>query len=252
MIYNVSLYSGDLIRVGEGVLLLLVFRPIILGGLECGHRLIGDEEDFEEEIIIWRIADIIEEGGVDTPPGFERIIFPLGILLFELNFSCFFTPGVCICVHIIIPMSLRFPICIRFLFSSLSLSFTERMVIFHPGEVPFILGVVGTRLEVYSSLIRFFILRIRLRTNLLVGGVLIYLETVLFSGGLKMSLGSLLFNLLGWFLFFFSYLLEVGYRIFQVTLFCGLIYAYSREHVMLKTTDKRVINFIIIVRGFIC
>lgn len=186
------------------------------------------------------MREIIEEGGIDTPPGFEGIIFPLGILLFELNFSCFFTPGVCVCVHIIIPISLRFPICMRFLFSSLTLSFTERIVIFHPGEVPFFLGVVGTRLEVYSRLIRFFILRIRLRTNLLVGGVLIYLETVLFSGGLKISIRSLLFNMVGWFLFFFRYLLEVSYSIFQVLLFCGLMFAYSREHAIMKINKAKV------------
>lgn len=139
----------------------------------------------------------MEEGGLDTPPGFERVIFPLGILLFELNFSCFFTPGVCICVHIIVPLSIRFPICMRFLFSSLRLSFTETMIMFHPGEVPFLLGVVGTRLEVYSRLIRFFILRIRLRTNLLVGGVLVYLESVLFRGKVILSFGSILFRMFG-------------------------------------------------------
>lgn len=140
---------------------------------------------------------MIEEGGLDTPPGFESVIFPLGILLFELNFSCFFTPGVCICVHIIIPIAVRFPICIAFLFSSVSLSFTETIIIFHPGEVPFLLGVVGTRLEVYRRLIRFFILRMRLRTNLLVGGVLIYLETIVFRSRDKLSLGGLIFRLIG-------------------------------------------------------
>lgn len=52
MIYNVRLYSGDLIRIGEGILLLLVFCPIVLGGFEASHGLKGDEEDFEEEIIV--------------------------------------------------------------------------------------------------------------------------------------------------------------------------------------------------------
>ena len=52
MIYNVRLYSGDLIRVWEGLLLLFVFTPIVLGGLEGRHRVSGDEEDFEEEIIL--------------------------------------------------------------------------------------------------------------------------------------------------------------------------------------------------------
>lgn len=134
----------------------------------------------------------------------------------------------------------------RFLFSSLRLSFTERIIIFHPGEVPFLLGVVGTRLEVYRSLIRFFILRIRLRTNLLVGGVLIYLETVLFSGGLKISLGSLVFNIVGWVLFFFRYLLEVSYRVFQVLLFCGLIVAYSREHAIIEETKVKSFSYSVI------
>lgn len=243
MIYNVRLYSGDLIRVGEGVLLLVVFLPIVLGGFEGRHGVGGDEEDFEEEMVVWRFGELMEEGGLDTPPGFESIIFPLGILLFELNFSCFFTPGVCICVHIMIPMSLRFPICMRFLFSSLSLSFTETMILFHPGEVPFFLGVVGSSLEVYSRLIRFFILSMRLRTNLLVGGVLIYLECVAFRSRGRLSIGSILVRVIGWVLFFFRYLLEVRYSVFQVLLFCGLMVAYSSEHAIIKEANSKMGRF---------